>query len=297
LLLGFTIVPEGNAFIVERFGKYCSTWRKGLHYKLPLIYRIANKMSLKEQVYNFSSQSLITQDKIAVKLDAIIYFHIVYPKLCNYEVENPLAGLESVASMSIKDVIGDMTQDYILSSRDAVNSQIEFVLNEAIHNWGIKITRVRTKNIMLPGEHLGLNTKKRDLAFEQQHRANVLDQVWQTPSEPPLKQAIFEQNPDKEVFCVPPITNQPKNGMWGQVEDIQNTFINDLNETDRKFGLGLASDYSARAESVFAAQKALASTLEMLKSSSETDKILANKMLDLFQSVADGRTTENTLPT
>jgi hypothetical protein len=309
LLLGFTIVPEGSAFIIERFGKYCSTWRKGLHYKLPLIYKISNKISLKEQVYNFSSHSLITRDRIVVRLDAVIYFQIVYPKLYNYEVDNPTSAVENISSASIKDVIGDLTQDYILSSREAVNSKIEFILNEAVHSWGIKITRVNVKNIMLPGEHLGVDTRKRDLEVEKKRRANVLDQMWNAaPAQEVAPEPTVLTQEDTAVFVSqPPISEpknnipkqekEPKNNVFKQVSEIQETFINDLNEADMRYELGLVPDYAVRAESVFAVQKALANTLDMLKSTSKTDKILANKMLDLYKAVTDGRATEDVIPT
>ena len=144
------IVPQANAWVVERLGVYHETWEAGLHLKIPFIDRVARKISMKEQVADFEPQPTITKDNVTMMVDSVVFFKIFDPKLFAYGVERPIAAIENLSATSLRNIIGDMDLDDTLSGRETINSKITTVLDEATDQWGIKITRVEIKNIQPP---------------------------------------------------------------------------------------------------------------------------------------------------
>lgn len=144
------VVPQAQAYIIETFGKYSGTWEAGLHFKAPFISRIANEVSLKEQVADFEPQNVITKDNVSMQVDSVVYFYIFNPKDLTYCVERPIAALENLSATTLRNIIGAMTLDETLTSRDSINGSITKILDEATDKWGIKVTRVEVKNIMPP---------------------------------------------------------------------------------------------------------------------------------------------------
>ena len=144
------VVPEANAWVVERFGRYHAIWNPGLHFKTPIIDAIAKKVSLKEQVADFEPQPVITKDNVTMYVDSVVFFYVMDPKLLAYGVERPIAAIENLSATTLRNIIGSMTLDETLTSRDAINSQITAILDEATDKWGIKVTRVEVKNITPP---------------------------------------------------------------------------------------------------------------------------------------------------
>jgi len=144
------VVPQANAWVIERFGKYQDTWNAGIHLELPIIERIAKKVSLKEQVADFEPQPVITKDNVTMMVDSIVFFYVMDPKLLAYGVERPIAAIENLSATTLRNIIGSMTLDETLTSRDAINTQITSILDEATDKWGIKVTRVEVKNITPP---------------------------------------------------------------------------------------------------------------------------------------------------
>lgn len=150
LFANIRIVPQANAYVIERLGKFKSVWSAGLHIKIPFIDRIANKVLLKEQVLDFEPQSVITKDNVSMKIDTVVYLYIVNPELYTYGVSNPLAAIENLTATTLRNMIGELTLDDTLTSRDTINGQMQVTLDVATDPWGIKVTRVELKNIIPP---------------------------------------------------------------------------------------------------------------------------------------------------
>ena len=144
------IVPQANAWVIEKLGKYETTWNAGLHLKVPVLEKVVKKVSLKEQVADFEPQPVITKDNVTMMVDSIVFFYVMDAKLLAYGVERPIAAIENLSATTLRNIIGSMTLDETLTSRDAINSQITSILDEATDKWGIKVTRVEVKNITPP---------------------------------------------------------------------------------------------------------------------------------------------------
>ena len=148
LVSNIRVVPQANAYVVERIGAYRETWATGLHFKIPFVDRVAKKVSLKEKVVDFAPQAVITKDNVTMQIDTVIYFQIVDPKLYTYGVEQPLSAIENLTATTLRNIIGDLELDQSLTSRDHINTQMRAILDEATDPWGIKVNRVELKNII-----------------------------------------------------------------------------------------------------------------------------------------------------
>ena len=144
------VVPQSYAYVVERIGAYNRTCNVGLHVMIPLIDRIANKVSLKEQVMDFAPQPVITKDNVTMQIDTVVYFQITDPRLFTYGVVRPLNAIENLTATTLRNIIGDLEVDETLTSRDIINSRMRSMLYGATDPWGIKIHRVEVKNIIPP---------------------------------------------------------------------------------------------------------------------------------------------------
>lgn len=150
LLANVRIVPQSEAYVIERLGTYKTTWGNGLHVKVPLIERVANKVSLKERVVDFPPQSVITKDNVTVDVDSVVYYQIMDPKLFTYGAEQPLTAIKNLTATTLRNLIGELELDQTLTSRDTVNSKLRTILDEASDAWGIKVLRVELKDIIPP---------------------------------------------------------------------------------------------------------------------------------------------------
>ena len=173
LLSNIRIVPQEHAYIIERLGKFKSVWYAGLHLKIPFIDRIVNKISLKEQVFDFPPQPVITKDNVSVKVDSVVFSKVFDPQKYTYGVENPIAGLQNLSATTLRSIIGGMELDTTLSSRETINAQMEAILDEATDPWGIKVNRVELKNIDPPHEIEEVMTKQ--MRAERERRQTVLE--------------------------------------------------------------------------------------------------------------------------
>ena len=144
------IVPQANAWVVEFLGQYKASWTAGLHFKIPFFEKIVKKVSLKEQVADFEPQPVITKDNVTMMVDSVVFFEVFDAKLFSYGVERPIAAIENLSATTLRNIIGSMTLDETLTSRDSINGQITNILDEATDKWGIKVNRVEVKNIQPP---------------------------------------------------------------------------------------------------------------------------------------------------
>ena len=138
LVSNIRIVPQAKAYVVERLGGYHATWQVGLHFKIPLIDKVARKVSLKEKVIDFPPQPVITKDNVTMEIDTVVYFQITDPKLYAYGVESPMDAIENLTATTLRNIIGELELDESLTSRELINNKMRLVLDEATDLWGRK---------------------------------------------------------------------------------------------------------------------------------------------------------------
>jgi len=260
IITNIRIVPQARAYVVERLGAYSATWQVGLHIKIPLIDKIARKVSLKEHVIDFPPQPVITKDNVTMEIDTVIYFQITDPKLYAYGVENPMAAIENLTATTLRNIIGELELDQSLTSREHINSKIRIVLDEATDPWGIKINRVEVKNILPP----------RDIqqAMEKQMRA-----------ERERREAILRAEGEKTSAILIAEGNKQS-----QI----------LNAEARKEAQ--IKEAEGHAQAILLVQKATADGIRMLVESDPTQQVIALKSLDAFTAAADGKATKIIIP-
>jgi regulator of protease activity HflC (stomatin/prohibitin superfamily) len=144
------IVPQARAGIVERLGRYNRTLNPGLAILMPFVDRLKPLIDLREQVVSFPPQPVITSDNLVVQIDTVLYFTVNDPKSATYEIANPLQGIEQITVTTLRNVIGSLTLEAALTSRDHINAALRGVLDEATGKWGIRINRVEIKSIDPP---------------------------------------------------------------------------------------------------------------------------------------------------
>lgn len=166
------VVKQTNKVIVERLGAYLTTWSVGIHFLVPFIDRVAKTVSMKEQIYDFPPQSVITKDNVTIQIDTIVFFTVTDPKLYTYGVENPIMGIEALSATTLRNIIGDLDLDSTLTSRDIINTKMRQILDEATDPWGIKVTRVEVKNILPPRDIQ--DAMEKQMRAEREKREKIL---------------------------------------------------------------------------------------------------------------------------
>lgn len=254
------IVPQANAFVLERLGAYKETWQTGLHIKIPMIDKISNKVSLKEHVIDFPPQPVITKDNVSINIDTVVYFQVTDPKKYAYGVENPIAAIENLTATTLRNIIGEMELDETLTSRERINSKITLVLDEATDAWGIKINRVEVKNILPP----------RDIqqAMEKQMRA-----------ERERREIILQAEGEKKSSIL--IAEGKKEAAILEAEAAKQAVIKEA---------------EGQAEAIKKVQEATAEGIRMIAQAGATKEVLTIKSLEAFEKVADGQATKIIIP-
>lgn len=254
------IVPQANSYVIERLGAYMDTWSVGLHVKIPLMDRIAKKVSLKEQVIDFAPQPVITKDNVTMQIDTVIYFQITDPKLYTYGVERPMNAIENLTATTLRNIIGDLELDETLTSRDLINTRMRSILDEATDPWGIKVNRVEVKNI-LPPEDIQQAMEKQ-MRAERERRESILR------AEGEKRSSILVAEGQKESQIL--IAEAQKQAAIKEAE--------------------------GRAESILKVQEATAEGLKMIKEAYPSAEVIALKSLETLTSVADGKATKIIIP-
>jgi regulator of protease activity HflC (stomatin/prohibitin superfamily) len=167
------IVSQAHTVIVQRLGKYHKTLEAGIHIIVPIIDRVAATISLKERVYDFPPQPVITKDNVTMQIDTVVYFQVTDPKLFTYGVEKPLNAMENLTATTLRNLIGDLELDQTLTSRDTINHQMWEVLDTATDAWGIKVNRVELKNILPPRDIQ--EAMEKQMRAERQKREAILE--------------------------------------------------------------------------------------------------------------------------
>ena len=260
LVTNIHVVQQSRAFVVERLGAYNTTWGVGLHIKLPIIDRVAKRVSLKEQVVDFAPQPVITKDNVTMQIDTVIYFQIIDPKLYTYGVEHPMSAIENLTATTLRNIIGDMDLEQSLTSRDIINSRMRAILDEATDPWGIKVNRVELKNIIPP----------RDIqdSMEKQMRA-----------ERERREAILQAQGQKESQIL--VAEGEKQSAILRADAAKQAAI---------------LEAEGRAEAILKVQQALADSIKLLNDANPNDQVVKIKALEAFQAAADGKATKIIIP-
>ncbi len=265
------VVPQANAYVIERFGAYATTWTVGLHVKVPIMDRVANKVLLKEQVIDFRPQPVITKDNVTMQIDTVVFFQITDPKLFTYGVSNPFAAIENLTATTLRNIIGELELDETLTSRDIINSRMRAVLDEATDPWGIKINRVEVKNIIPPQDIQAAMEKQ--MRAERERREKILQAEGEKTS------AILKAEGLKESQIL-------------EAEAHKQAMILAA-EADKEAAIRRAE---GEAEAILKVQEATAEGLRMLNESHPTTEVLTLKSFDALTKVADGQATKLIIP-
>ena len=172
IISNIKIVPQAHAYILERLGGYKETWSVGLHFKMPILDKVAKRVSLKEQVVDFDPQAVITKDNVTMQIDTVVFFQITDPKKYAYGVESPIAAIENLTATTLRNIIGDLELDETLTSRETINTKMRTILDIATDEWGIKVNRVELKNIMPPKAIQ--NAMEKQMKAERERREAIL---------------------------------------------------------------------------------------------------------------------------
>lgn len=167
------VVPQASEHVVERIGKYCKTWEAGLHFLIPVIDRVAKKVTLKEQVLDSPPQPVITKDNVTMQIDTVVYFKVFDAKLFTYGAVNPISALSNLTATTLRNIVGELELDDTLTSRDTINGKMTEILDSATDQWGIKVNRVELKNIIPPAEIQ--NAMEKQMKAERDRRETLLE--------------------------------------------------------------------------------------------------------------------------
>ena len=174
LVLGRTIriVPQARAAIVERLGRYSRTLEPGLAVVVPFVDRVRPLIDLREQVVSFPPQPVITEDNLVVQIDSVIYYQVTDARAASYEIANFIQAIEQLTVTTLRNVIGGMTLEQTLTSRDSINSELRIVLDEATGKWGIRVNRVELKAVDPPPSIQ--EAMEKQMRAERDRRAAIL---------------------------------------------------------------------------------------------------------------------------
>ena len=265
------IVPQARAYVIERLGTYSTTWKTGLHVKIPLIDRIAVKINLMEQVVDFPPQPVITKDNVRMQIDTVVFYQITDCKLFAYGHANPMAAIENLTSTTLRNIIGELELDGTLTSRDIINTKMRSVLDEASDPWGIKVTRVELKNIIPP--------KEIQDAMEKQMKA-----------ERERREAILKAEGERNSAIL--VAEGRKQSMILEAEAEKQAAILKA-EAHREATIREAE---GEAEAILKVQEANAAGIRMINEAAPSESVIALKSLEAFAKAADGKATKIIIP-
>ena len=265
------IVPQAQAYVVTRLGAYQATWSVGLHFKIPIIDKVARRVTLKEQVVDFAPQPVITKDNVTMRIDTVVFFQSTGPKLFAYGVENPIMAIENLTATTLRNIIGELELDQTLTSRETINTKMRASLDEATDPWGIKVNRVELKNIIPPAEIQ--NAMERQMKAERERREAV------TRAEGEKKASVTVAEGKKEAAIL-------------EAEAEKQSAILRAEAQKEK----MIREAEGQAEAILKVQQASADGLRMLKEAGIDEAVLKLKSLEAFAKAADGQATKIIIP-
>ena len=265
------IVPQAQAYVVERLGAYQGTWSVGIHFKVPFIDKVAKKVLLKEQVVDFAPQPVITKDNVTMRIDTVVFFQITDSKLYAYGVEHPIMAIENLTATTLRNMIGDLELDQTLTSREIINTKMRVSLDQATDPWGIKVNRVELKNIIPPAAIQ--DAMEKQMKAERERREAILKAEGEKKStilvaEGKKESAIIEAEAEKEAAIL-------------RAEAKKEATIREA---------------EGQAQAILAVQKANAEGIRMVNEASPSKAVIQLKSLEAFAKAADGKATKIIIP-
>ena len=254
------IVPQAQAYVIERLGAYHGTWNTGIHFMVPFIDRVSNKVTLKEVVKDFAPQPVITKDNVTMQIDTVVYFQITDPKLYTYGVVGPVTAIENLTATTLRNIIGELELDETLTSRDIINSKMRAILDEATDPWGIKVNRVEVKNIIPPRDIQ--DAMEKQMRAERERRESILR------AEGEKRSSILTAEGEKEAMVLR--ANAKKEAMIAEAE--------------------------GQAQAIERIYEAQAKGIEMIKNANPTQSYLQLKSLEAYEKMADGKASKLIIP-
>ena len=254
------IVPQAQAYVVERLGAYQDTWSVGLHFKVPIVDKVAKRVLLKEQVADFPPQPVITKDNVTMRIDTVVFFQITDPKLFTYGVENPIMAIENLTATTLRNIIGDLELDQTLTSRETINAKMRASLDIATDPWGIKVNRVELKNIIPPAAIQ--DAMEKQMKAERERREAILR------AEGEKKSTILVAEAEKQSAILRAEAEKEK----------------------------MIREAEGEAEAILKVQQATANGLRFIKDAGADDSVLRLKSLEALEKVADGKSTKIIIP-
>lgn len=265
------IVPQAQAYVVERLGAYQDTWSVGLHFKVPIVDKVAKRVLLKEQVADFPPQPVITKDNVTMRIDTVVFFQITDPKLFTYGVENPIMAIENLTATTLRNIIGDLELDQTLTSRETINAKMRASLDIATDPWGIKVNRVELKNIIPPAAIQ--DAMEKQMKAERERREAILKAEGEKKStilvaEGKKESAILDAEAEKQAAILKAEAQKEK----------------------------MIREAEGQAEAILKVQQANADGIRFLKEAGADESVLALKSLEAWAKVADGKATKIIIP-
>ena len=265
------IVPQAQAYVVERLGAYQDTWSVGLHFKVPIVDKVAKRVLLKEQVADFPPQPVITKDNVTMRIDTVVFFQITDPKLFTYGVENPIMAIENLTATTLRNIIGDLELDQTLTSRETINAKMRASLDIATDPWGIKVNRVELKNIIPPAAIQ--DAMEKQMKAQRERREAILRAEGEKKStilvaEGKKESAILEAEAEKQSAILRAEAEKEK----------------------------MIREAEGEAEAILKVQQATANGLRFIKDAGADDSVLRLKSLEALEKVADGKSTKIIIP-
>ena len=276
IIMGFVvanakIVPQSEAYVIERLGTYSATWDTGFHVKIPFIDRIVKKVSLKEQIVDFPPQPVITKDNVTMQIDTVVFFHISDPKLYCYGVEKPITAIENLTATTLRNIIGELELDQTLTSRDTINAKIRSILDEATDAWGIKVNRVELKNILPPREIQ--EAMEKQMKAERERRESILRAEGEKASQVLVAEGLKES----KILAA----EADKAAAILNAEAIKESKIKKA---------------EGEAEAIMKIEQAKAKSIVFVNEAKPSQEYLTLKSLEAFEIAADGKATKIIIP-
>lgn len=265
------MVKQTDAYVIERLGSYLTTWKHGLHLKVPFIDRIVSRVSLKERVIDFEPQKVITRDNVTVQIDTVIFFQVTDPQRYTYGVNKPIVAIENLTATTLRNVIGDLELDQTLTSRESINTRMSDALDEATDSWGIKVNRVELKDITPPAEIR--QAMEKQMKAERERREAILVAEGEKQSQ------ILVAEGEKQAKILRAEADRQAKILQAEAE---------------KQARILAAQ--GEAEAIRSVQQANADGIVMVREAGADQAVLALRSLDTMRQVADGRATKIIIP-
>ena len=265
------IVPQAQAMVVERLGGYRATWNVGLHFKVPILDRVAKKVILKEQVVDFPPQPVITKDNVTMQIDTVVFFQITDPKLYTYGVENPIMAIENLTATTLRNIIGDLELDETLTSRETINTKMRASLDVATDPWGIKVNRVELKNIIPPAAIQ--EAMEKQMRAERERRETIL------VAEGEKKSAILVAEGKKEAMILDAQAAKESAILKAEAEKEK-----------------MIREAEGEAAAILKVQQANADGIRFLKEAGADERVLTLKSFEAMAKIADGQATKIIIP-